>query len=243
MDSTEPRRGTDAAHRQGVNAWYATTQRLPVFADQRLTVPTVVHGPKCQAQAHEDGVVSTQSCRCHSAKTRLDPAQPVCLISMQDERALVHEQDSGLFWVESSSLIPTAAPPPPPEIPLRIRRAPPADYIEVEASLGEPAFKLPRRRRRIQGGEIVFIRADYSDKTTEPVPWRFFGLTFVNNMCAILLIDASLRFDGDLEKIGWPQQRTLILGVRNGKDVEPHQLLIPVFPLPNGTEDPGWEPS
>lgn len=215
--------------------WLSSTRRLPVFADRALTVASTVHSPRCVARAQPDGLAPMSWCRCQSARQYIAPHTPLQVSLCHPDALLVNEQQSGHFWIERSNLKKVRAPKPVRAKPSR-RRTPPPDYLLVEAALGgHHDFKLPRRRRAITGGEVVFIRREMG---ADMVPWRLLAQTFVDDQSAILLLDASLCFEFALHP-GWDQQRTLLL-MRDGKPIKPNQLLIPAFPLPDGTVDPGW---
>lgn len=214
--------------------WLASSRSLPVFADRDLSVTSTVHMPKCPAAATPSGIASMSWCKCQSSRRILPANTPVCLIEAHDTVTLVHEQGSGPFWIEGSTLHSTR--PPPPSKPTQMSpRHPPADYLKLEAALGMEPFQLPRRRRAVKGGEIVFVRAELGGNLK---PWRFLGLTFVQDRPAVLLIDPSLPLEAALSP-GWDQQRTLSL-LRGADQVTPSQLLIPAYPLPSGATDPGW---
>lgn len=219
--------------------WLASNRRLPVFADHDLVVTSAVHAPKCVAVAQPDGIASMQWCRCQGSRRHVEPGTPLGFITGHHDAVLVHEQDSGPFWLEGATLREVRAPPPlEPVIDRRRRHSPPPDYLLIEATLGLGPLEFGRRRRRIRGGEIVFIRTELGPDMS---PWRMLCQTFVDNQSAALLIDASLKYESALHP-GWEQQRTIVLS-RGGKDARPNQFLIPAFPLPDGTLDPGWIPA
>jgi len=215
--------------------WLAADRRLPVFANRDLTVASTVHSPRCVARAQPDGLTSASWCRCQSARQHILPRTALQVVLAHPDALLVSEQESGAFRIERSNLKKVLAPKPVRHSSRIKRRTPPPDYLLVEAALGNPGFKLPRRRRAITGGEVVFIRNEIG---MDMVPWRLLAQTFVDDQPAILLLDASLCFEFALHP-GWDQQRTLLL-VRDSKPLKPNQLLIPAFPLPDGTLDPGW---
>lgn len=216
--------------------WIEAKRPMPVFADADLMHPSIVHGAGCGAASKDDGIApSNLKCRCKRIDASVPKSTPMCLIDKRPGALLVHTLGSGPFWIEEASFRRCRRPPEPSRHERRSRI--PADYLEVETALGgSRPLKLGRRRRPIQGGEIVFIRSDL--RNGEPVPWRYLAQTFVDDVPAALLIDPSIPIDRALA-LHWDQQQTLPL-LKNNTPVRANQLLIPVFPLPDGTEDPGW---
>jgi hypothetical protein len=111
----------------------------------------------------------------------------------------------------------------------------------VEQAFAQGRIKLPRRRRAIRGGELVFIRPPYREPGEGQHPWRFLGTIFDGSQRHALLIDGTLRPERGLGPL-WNQQKTVPL-VKDRKSVDLSRVLIPLFPLPDGTEDPGWRDS
>ena len=222
--------------------WYRVKRTVPVFSDSGLENASVIHRRGCRASSVESGVTPVALCNnrfCSDPK--IDPSTPVRKVMEGEHAVLVQTQTSGPFWIESGFLEPSKPPEEKPE-----RRSakshrvlmPPPDYLMADTLLGEGPIRLPRRRRRVNGGEIVFVRSELSDRAREPMLWRFFALTFDKGIPSALIIDASIPFDGALNP-GWAQYRSLPL-IKNGKKATPEQFLIPVFPLPDGRQDPGW---
>jgi hypothetical protein len=71
-------------------------------------------------------------------------------------------------------------------------------------------------------------------KATTQIPWRLLGLIAYNNKPAALLIRPEIHAENALNP-RWDQQTITPLI----EDLT--RTLIPVFPLPDGTEDPGWK--
>jgi len=215
---------------------------LVVFADSTLETATVIHVKGCRAAANDSGVASMVMCHNRfCTQHQLTKNTPVLELARTKDSVLVRTQTSGPFWLELGVLTPCKAPTVTPQT--RSARShtillPPPDFIMVDTLLGQGPLKLPRRRRPLKGGEVVFIRTELADKDKEPTIWRFFALSFVGDTPAALVIDASIPFDSALNP-GWAQCRPLPL-LRDGKTLKPEQLLIPAFPLPDGREDPGW---
>lgn len=164
----------------------------------------------------------------------LQKGMAVRTLAILGRAELVEMEDSGPFWIEAGLTRLSVDTPPPSQafVPLRRRPLPP-DYLAVQTAMSEGRLKLPRRRRTIRGGEICFIRSD-----PDQHPWRYFGIVFDGIHQHALVIDAILRFEAALMP-GWEQQQLLCLE-RDGKELTPEQVLYPVFPLPDKTEDPGW---
>lgn len=225
-----------------MSGWFEARQDTPVFADSILETATVIHVQGCRAAANDSGVAPMVMCRNRfCTQHQLNKKIPVLKLARTQDSVLVRTQTSGPFWVEPDALKPCSAPTVTPE--KRSARThtillPPPDFIMVDTLLGQGPLKLPRRRRPLKGGEVVFIRTELQDRSREPSIWRFFALSFVGDTPAALVIDASIPFDSALNP-GWAQCRPLAL-LRDGKTLKPEQLLIPAFPLPDGREDPGW---
>lgn len=167
---------------------------------------------------------------------------PVFTIIERDDAQLVRLNDSGPFWIEKKVSKRRVKAPEPEKtfIPLRHRPMPP-DMLAVERAFIEGQIKLPRRRRDIRGGELVFIRKSYREHPNEQHPWRYLGQVYDGENRYALLIDGTLRPERGLGPL-WNQQTTVLLE-RDDKTLEPKQVLIPIFPLPDGTKDPGWTDS
>jgi hypothetical protein len=225
--------------------WVCARKKVPVFADAAMTVPGFVHQIGCPAEAHPDGHLPDRRCasKCSSAVVRVGAMVPMRVVQISEQSILAHLQDSGLFWVERAGLQRASAPANPVQVhdPLRAHRLIPPDYIAIETYLGiHPGTKFPRRRRVVQGGEIVLLRNELAKHDGELSTWRYLGMTMHHGVPAVILIDPRLAPVVALNP-GWGQHLTLPLR-RGGKAAEPHQLLLPVFPLPDGTKDPGWRP-
>ena len=87
------------------------------------------------------------------------------------------------------------------------------------------------------GGEIVFIRADL--RAGDQRPLRLLcEVMRPEGLCAVLL-EPSLPTHRALTA-GWSEQELVLLQI-DGEVVGRDRLLVPAFPLADGTEDPGWE--
>lgn len=214
--------------------WWTPRRVLPVFGDKDLSVRSAIHSDRCPARSSLDAPADDSVCRCVSATFTVRPGMAVRTLFVEGDSQLVQMNDSGPFWLEARvGKVRTKTPEPEAVfIPLRRRPLPP-DYLELQRALQGGRLKMPRRRRPVKGGEICFIRSD-----PDQHPWRFFGIVFDGTTQHALLIDSILRYESALMP-GWKQQ-TLVPLVRDGKKLAPEQVLIPVFPLPDGTKDPGW---
>jgi len=214
--------------------WWTSTRPLPVFGDSELTVRSAIHSDRCPSSSDEQGSPNDSPCRCLAALYVLQTSIPVCTLKVENDAVLVQTIDSGPFWVEGNVHRRRANEPEKTKqfVPLRRRSLPP-DYLKVQIAMGEGSLSLGRRRRPIVGGEICFLRGDKNQ-----TPWRFLGMFFDGVNKVMLIIDAELRYERGLGPT-WSQHKQVPL-VRDGKSLEPNQLLIPVFPLPDGTENPGW---
>ncbi len=225
-----------------MSLWLHSDRTVAVFSDSTLETATVIHAHGCRAAANDSGIAPMVLCHNRfCTQHQLTKRTPVLELARTHDSVLVRTQTSGPFWVEPSVLKPCSAPTVAPE--KRSARThtillPPPDFLMVDTLLGHGPLKLPRRRRPLKGGEVVFVRSQLQDKSRQPTIWRFFALSFVDHTPVALVIDASIPFDGALNP-GWAQCRPLPL-VRDGKTLKPEQLLIPAFPLPDGREDPGW---
>lgn len=222
--------------------WLVSNRTIPVFADSALETASVIHVEGCRSGANEDGHARATLCTNRfCVQHQLQQGVAVLEVHRTETSLLVRTQTSSPFWIEEGTTVPCRAP----KTQDRVRSSrqhtillPPPDYLLVDAWIGNGSTKLPRRRRPIRGGEIVFLRSELNEKR-DPEIWRFFALSFHNSRKIALIIDASIPFDSALNP-GWRQCRPVLLEHQDGLQVQPEQLLIPVFPLPDGTQDPGW---
>lgn len=217
-----------------MKGWWICRQPLPVFADADLEERSAIHSDRCPAQADTDGKSRSTLCRCLGAVYVLKSGTPVLTLYDNGEAQLVRLIDSGSFWVESKvSKISVKAPQPTQRFVYTRHQPFPPDYTALQSALVDGKMKLLRRRRPLRGGELCFVRGD-----ADQHPWRFLGQIWDGVQRSALLLDAEVRAERALGP-HWNQQ-TIVSLMRDGQILEPHQVLYPVFPLPDGTKDPGW---
>ena len=135
---------------------------------------------------------------------------------------LTASKRSAAVWVEAQALMD-----------IRVRKAksrpvanPRRDIEVLLAWVALHGFPIYKRRRIVPvGGDIVLLRTDHTERTYNW--WRLLAHT-TND---VLLIDPHLTPTQALQTT-WGQQLQV-------PGTAP-RLLLPVFPLPDGTLSPGW---
>ena len=211
--------------------WAENRIALPLFTDARLVERAVLHQPGCKGSLQENGEPSGP-CTCHSAHAILPERSKVQIVDLSEEAALVDFPPHGILWIESAGLSPI---PTPRVIPCRspspfpVSRCLDWELLQEKHPVAPPTY--PRRRREPVGGEIVYLRNDLHQGAA--LPWRFYGTTQTEKGTEVLLIDPSLDPTRALGP-SWVQVKRFLI------EKSPASYLIPVFPLPDGTRNPGW---
>lgn len=213
--------------------WWKCPRRLAVYADAELTVMRSIHSQSCPLVARADGAVSHGMCRCSSARFFLAENTPILTLSVQGDAQLCRAIDSGPFWIESGVPQRRCKAPVAPPTDMFSPKPLPKDVLAVQMARTEGRLKRKRRRRAIRGAEICILRDDPDEHL-----WRFIGTVCEGERHRALLIDAEVHADRGLAPA--PHERIVVELERAGKPLKPRQVLYPVFPLPDGTEDPGW---
>jgi hypothetical protein len=222
--------------------WVRTTQYIPVFLDDSLLVPSPIHQPKCRSAPSKSGVPPMQRCTCGGAKVFFETDDRAQVIEIKEVAFCVQTMESAPFWIEKSPIRPTSTPAKtkkPVRTRAKLRQLLPPDYLALETALGNPSLKksplkYPRRRRTPKAGELVFVRNEMKKKFS---PWRLLALVLEDKKVCALLVDPALKQDTVLSLV-WAQQRTVCIETPTG--LKPELMLVPCFPLPDGTIDPGW---
>ena len=199
---------------------------LPIFTDRRLEHPTSMHSPRCPATRPHG------QCRCGSRKWRLLPRETVQLLDEDGPAVLI----KGLFddgteaapcWTERRGLLQHRGPRPtePEATPTRD-----IDLLrKLIAQQGFPTYK--RRRIPPTGGCLVVLRSEYRSNKSPDI-WRYLAsITMGDEAEGALLVDPELN-PGQALFAPWNRCRH-VLG-------SPSSTLLVLFPLPDGTETPGW---
>ena len=209
---------------------------LPVFDDERLTEPGSLHDSKCRAGVLESGRKPSKRCRCNVGSNVIPRGTKGALLrhnigAPHNFSALVKFGTFAPIWVEAAPLmtILTAAASP------EERYRGDLETWNSWKSLTDGKAKLPRRRRPIRGAELVLIRAEKNLLR----PYRFI-MTYQKHQtesnptyCMLLSPEATRE---EALTPDWTQVRSVLIP----KGKSPNSALYPCFPLPDGTEDPGW---
>lgn len=196
----------------------------PAFLDPDLSVPARIHRLSCPA-------LRDRLCRCGSPGGDLPPG-PLTILQKRGDAAQVQHPDFSAVWIEIELLKPVA--------PRPTRESPhhgeaPSDFLLLERWLdvhGAPSYG--RRRRHPHSGEMVWVRAELRDPDQEPVPWRLLSVVQLEGQPTVTLIHPA-RPGAEALYASWEEVRHL----QAPKGAA--SALLPVFPLPDGTEDPGWK--
>jgi len=208
----------------------------PIFRNSDLSVPMPLHTERCPARLDRRGVPGDRLCRCRSGRWVLEVGLSGTEIDAKNGAILVQFEGYSPCWIERSALVselkatvttldPLRTPPPGAELP--------PDLELLRQVLSEGVSRWPRRRTRPVGGDLVLVRAEV--KAGEPRPWRFLCTTRQAGARVAVLLDPELA-RSQVGTFGWHQARYLQL---HG---DPWQSLLVAFPLPDGTDDPGWAP-
>lgn len=203
---------------------------LPAFTEEELREPARIHLHHCPGALQINGKLPRGRCRCQSANSQVYQGDKGDLHFEKGDAALVSFDGYGPVWVEKVGLLRIKAIgiPGPNIEPVLGPKVPPDLEATMEA-LKRP-LRFPRRRRPIKGGELVFVRAEKTAGLL--LPKRFFW-------CAkgsAALIDPRLSPEQAMSPDWCEVEMVTLPGGHNG----PARVLFPVFPLPDGTEDPGW---
>ena len=202
----------------------------PIFADAALTVPMPLHSERCPARLDARGVPGDRLCRCQSGRWTLEVGSLGAELLLDGDAALVRFDGHSPCWVERGAVVrelrretPKVPAPRGPQLP--------PDLVLLRERLDDGLCRYPRRRLRPAGGDLVFVRSDARSGTWRPR--RFLCTTRTSKGRVAVLIDPAL-LRTQTGTLGWHQGDYLPL---HG---EPWQSLLVAYPLPDGTEDPGW---
>ena len=221
---------------------------LPPFSDATLRVPEKMHDRGCPGSVQTTGLPPSGRCRCDVATT-IVPAGLEGQLHITDKHSgssLVSFDGYGPTWVESKGLSKPSTMDPirmtedAPDSPVdakspkgKDRR--PADIQLLERWMrehGDP--KYGRRRRPIEGGELVFVRSDRMDGRFDA--WRYVFCSRRDGEHVAVLVRPGLHKELAIAP-DWNDVRCVQMTSEHN---EPHRVLFPVFPLPDGEPDPGW---
>jgi len=213
-----------------------------------MRIPTKMHDSGCPGSIQETGLPPAGRCRCDVA-TSIAPTGVEGRLHLKDDKrgsSLVSFAGYAPAWFESKGLVesthtdPTRMTEDGPESPVDIDTGDELDDRPLDIRLlngwtkknGNP--KYGRRRRPVIGGELVFVRSERIKGTF--TPWRFVFCTRRSGEHVAVLIRPELYPEAAVSP-DWSDVRCVPM--TEGQH-EPHRVLFPVFPLPDGQEDPGW---
>ena len=194
--------------------------QAPIFADPKLLRPTSRHSTSC---ANRRG----GPCRCGLAMWITTSTQEVQVLERQKEASrIVLAPWTAPVWVETSLLHAwrKESAPRTPEEPKEQARD--IDLVRTQLKLGPLTYG--RRRLRPKCGELVFIRGQ------SQAPWRFLAVAGTGERALAILVDPEVAPSNAMTP-DWPEAQLVELD-----GGEPWRKLLVVFPLPDGTENPGW---
>lgn len=193
--------------------------RSPVFEDPEMMSPGHLHERGCPGAVSSEGVRSSSTCRCSSCTDRTTPGLIGRVLEENPVACLVQFDGHAPAWVERATLT----------MGVHLQEKPAGRIVPHDHLLAKAAdLSLIHRRRRPKGGEIVFLR---NDRTTS---WRFLFTVEIEGVGHVLLVDPAMP---PADAISPPPEATCILPLGERR-IE--SVLVPVFPLPDGTPDPGW---
>jgi hypothetical protein len=133
------------------------------------------------------------------------------------------------IWIERTTTLPDV------KRETSIEKKQESDISLVNALLADGRPRYPRRRRDLQGGELVFVRSERSSGTWTPLRYLLCAMLHDGSWEAVL-IDPRLPPERALTPDWKDLTRVKIPGI----DPDPGRVLFPAFPLPDGCKDPGW---
>lgn len=221
---------------------------LPPFSDATMRVPTKMHDRGCPGSTQTTGLPPAGRCRCDVATT-IVPAGLEGQLHVEGTHSgssLVSFDGYGPVWVESKGLSKPST-----MDPVRMTEDSPDSPVDENSSTSKerrPADlqlltdwikengnpKYGRRRRPIEGGELVFVRSDRMDGLFEA--WRYAFCSRRNGKYVAVLVKPELPKETAISP-DWNDVRCVEM---TGGNNEPHRILFPVFLLPDGSRDPGW---
>ena len=211
-----------------------SSKNVPAFEDEPLCSPGIIHHESCPGGLLESGKSSGRRCRCSGSNTMIQRGTKGEIIRYNPSRlaALVKFRYTAPIWVETATLmtiLPQSTPP--------TEKASESDVLVFEdwAGLNPSPKKWKRRRRPVIGGELVLVRSERNQLK----PYRFI-MTYqkyqtAENPTYAMLLDPHASKEEALNP-NWTQIRNVL--VPEGKS--PASIFYPIFPLADGTEDPGW---
>jgi len=196
----------------------------PAFSNEALTVPVMVHWLSCPS-------LRGRRCGCGSPGSDL-PSGPLTILEKRRHSVKVQHADFAPVWIEIELLKPVHER----ATPSRgvQRQTPPADHALLEQWMLDNGIpKYGRRRRHPQPSELVWIRADIRESPDDAIPWRLLFACCLEGVQTAALIHPE-RPARQALRASW--EEVTYLNVEKGLP----SALMPVFPLPDGTESPGW---
>lgn len=192
--------------------------RSPAFTDAALTKPGIIHLARCPASP-DSGIVRLNAiCKCHSGIRIAPLGARIAILEETSISVRCVMSGSAPFWVERLTTREATGEEPP-----RARRYKiPDDYRKLELYTGEHG-RPPGHQRTGERHEIVL-----HNKST----WRIFAYKGDPSSTDAVLIRPMLSAENAL---GATFQQIKII------DRKKVSKLRPVFPLPDGTENPGWK--
>jgi hypothetical protein len=146
--------------------------------------------------------------------------------------ALVKFSYRAPVWVETGTLMTILHKPYAPE-----KENAQSDILKFEdwSEANPQPKKWKRRRRPIKGGELVLVRAERDQLKAYRFIMTYQKHQTAENPTYAMLLDPHASKEEALNP-NWTQIRNVL--VPEGKS--PNSILYPIFPLNDGTEDPGW---
>ncbi len=221
--------------------WANARRPLPAFRGPRLLQATVIHRSDCRGSLTEEGAPSGRACSAGCADASIPAFTAIQILKLVGDAALIDLPTGGLCWVERVPLVVA----PPSEryavtgLERQAARALPPDHLTLELYLAMvPGPVFGRRNRPPKQSEIVLLRSELRAKDALTA-WRYFCLTNKDNVPTMSLVSTDLRIDQVLFP-SWEQRLEIPLVRDDGRFMEPRHVVLPAYPLPNGTPDPGW---
>ena len=158
----------------------------------------------------------------------------------EDEAVLVDFDAWGPTWIELTLLAPGPAPAHYkkqfPQADAKNRFSPPPDWTLLRHALRGQPIQPGRRRRPPLSGELVWIRGELPYDLEHA--WRFLCQVRPPSGRGVVLLQPEIRADQALV----PASKDVRFAPFPEGRETPEAILLPIFPLPDGTENPGWRP-
>jgi len=219
--------------------WARVTTQITTFSSSALDYRDVIHSPSCRARVEEDGAKLTGTrCTCTSGIATVESSTVVQVVEIRDEAALIDVIDQGLCWVEREGLKQCARPKktaPAHTVPKTLSIPADLEHIEMH-SFDKRGYR--RRKKRPIGGDLIYLRDDLKLDAELAPPYRYLCQVHRQGTLCAVLLDPTLHRQQALYA-NWPQIK--VVKLVEDKTLKPiERVLVPVYPLPDKTDSPGW---